>query len=378
MHSTDDLVRVIFDCYFERSFKPSDGRCTVLAAFYLVKHPPSSQVKVISLGTGTKCLPTSHFPQDGSGLHDYHAEIIARRGFVRCVMEEILRIQTKASFSSQWLVHQAEGYTFRVDVKVGLYVSTLPCGDASTRFLAALQDPEMAALKDSDIRLKDHVSFTGSSRGRDGYSLLGVLRTKPGRADSPPTSCMSCSDKIASYSILGVQGALASHLLGAPIYIDNIIIGGVSAALQLSVIEDCKRAFVDQLPPKYHLHAPSIAFTSLKYAHEQNVLGSASSAPESLSWIADTSFPFGEVLVNGYRRGVPLKHRHREKMLPRTCRLALFKLYCTVRVAQLETFTPPESIAAAKHIPCPYLTAKDALLGSRGPFSGWIRGAVPL
>ena len=63
------------------------------------------------------------------------------------------------------------------------------------RFLAAAQDPIMAALKDSapPIPLPSGVT----SRGRDNYSLFGVLRTKPGRADSPPTRCLSCSDKLA-------------------------------------------------------------------------------------------------------------------------------------------------------------------------------------
>lgn len=63
------------------------------------------------------------------------------------------------------------------------------------RFLASSQDPEMAALKDSSPPVPPPVGE--ACRGRDGFALHGVLRTKPGRADSPPTKCMSCSDKIA-------------------------------------------------------------------------------------------------------------------------------------------------------------------------------------
>ena len=36
---------------------------------------------------------------------------------------------------------------------------------------------------------------------------------------------MSCSDKIASWSVLGLQGALLSDLF-EPIYLDHIVIGG--------------------------------------------------------------------------------------------------------------------------------------------------------
>ena len=36
-----------------------------------------------------------------------------------------------------------------------------------------------------------------------------MLRTKPGRADAPPTRAMSCSDKLAAWAVLGaVPGAL--------------------------------------------------------------------------------------------------------------------------------------------------------------------------
>ena len=124
-------------------------------------------------------------------------------------------------------------------------------GDASTRFLAATQDEGTARLKDSSLSPAADSSLptnlTAISRGRDGYSLLGVLRTKPGRADSPPTICMSCSDKIASWNVHGIQGALGS-LVFQPLYISTIIIGEVPKAddgwahLRQIIEEDCERA----------------------------------------------------------------------------------------------------------------------------------------
>lgn len=112
----------------------------------------------------------------------------------------------------------------------------------------------MAALKDSTKfpELLPNVA----SRGRDNYSLYGVLRTKPGRADSPPTICMSCSDKIARWNVLGIQGAIGSHFL-RPAYISTVILGEVEEHMQDMTLEECQRAFhgrLDALDCKHSHH----------------------------------------------------------------------------------------------------------------------------
>lgn len=111
----------------------------------------------------------------------------------------------------------------------------------------------MAALKDSAPF--PELPPNMASRGRDNYSLYGVLRTKPGRADSPPTLCMSCSDKIARWNVLGIQGALASKIMH-PVYVDTIIIGEVETDMQDLVRADCERAFwrrITDMTSKYQV-----------------------------------------------------------------------------------------------------------------------------
>lgn len=256
-------------CGFKFSSK---HQYTVLAAFVLSHQDTISKPsKVISLATGCKCLPQSRLPSLGDALHDSHAEILARRGAIRWMFEEVQRSTLRSNGIDHvptWLAPTANGkWGLKGTVRLHMYISTVPCenphlllrlaqvmskflmrsfsgGDASMRFIAATQDEEIAALKNTTVFSPSDPS--SASRGRDNYSLYGVLRTKPGRADSPLTSCMSCSDKIASWSVLGIQGSLTAKVL-EPLYLSTIIIGEVDDVLRSIVSEDCRRAFSGRL-----------------------------------------------------------------------------------------------------------------------------------
>jgi hypothetical protein len=90
---------------------------------------------------------------------------------------------------------------------------------------AIYQDAEMAAIKALE---QVPQSAPGSAvRGRNGYENYGAIRTKPGRADSPPTISFSCSDKIATWAVLGLQGAMLESLFD-PVYLTGVVIGGVT------------------------------------------------------------------------------------------------------------------------------------------------------
>lgn len=216
----------------------------------------------------------------------------------------------------------------------------------------APQDPAMAALKEAASAQAAVPVNHAVARGRDNYHLLGVLRSKPGRADAPQTLSMSCSDKIARWCVLGLQGALASHLF-EPIYVDEIILGGIPSGMQDLVREDCHRAFegrmegeairgssfkcatafLSYLPPAlalpYHHHSPKITFTREPFLHERSCTESTTSTEctclasslarlvspvlKGLCWIADSGIKY-EVLINGLRRGVDDKQRLKSKL----------------------------------------------------------------
>ncbi|KAJ7179472.1 adenosine deaminase/editase [Mycena filopes] len=372
-----DLVERILDLYAGLPLRPPAGQYTILASFFLTRS--TGLYKIISLGTGTKCLPASRLPTDGESLHDSHAEVLARRGILRWLLEEIGRCQS-ATLQSNWIHICDDGrYALNDDAVLALYISTVPCGDASMRFLSSGQDEEMASLKDSTVR--PPTDLTLASRGRDNYALWGVLRTKPGRADAPSTASMSCSDKIAAWSFLGIQGALGSRFL-RPVYIDTIIIGEVPLELQPLVKEDCERATWGRLRGvrdcgKYALHRPTIQFTDLAFMHSRSSIPQVSgSCNDSLWWIADSDKP-AEVLINGFKRGVAPKHRQREQSMPQACRKSMLRLYQeTLRACGLPPEPATSTYRDVKESMLAFQAAKQSLIGESGIFSGWIRGSV--
>ncbi|KAI0370168.1 hypothetical protein BV20DRAFT_944448 [Pilatotrama ljubarskyi] len=367
--------------FLQLNFKPPEGQFTVLAAFIL---RTTEELKLISLGTGSKCLPATRLPENGDALHDSHAEVLARRGAIRWLLEEIGRhCSENVPYTSRWLDRHSDGnFTLREGVKLDMYISTVPCGDASTRYLASFQEAEMAALKDS-VKHPD-LPPNATSRGRDNYSLYGVMRTKPGRADSPPTLSMSCSDKIAAWNVLGIQGALSSTLIG-PIYIGRIIIGEVAPVMRDTVAADCARALyarlrsvqgkssLSSLPASYRLNEPSIEFTSVVFTHSRYASEppATSGCNDSLCWVSDSPRP-REVLINGFRRGVSPKHRDNPKFRPILSKLALCALYEEARAVSGTTVVSSGTYYETKQKASAYQKAKAALKGPGGPFEGWI------
>jgi len=264
--------------------KPQPGEYTLLAGFAVTDDAvPDAPPRVVALGTGTKCLPASSRCPRGEALSDSHAEVIARRAFVRFLYDELERAtsddgdgETKRDATDanasivEWVATTTTTTTptpfrLRGGVRVHLYATQSPCGDASIFELAAdgetpkerfpgptaLLRAENAKGRAANKRAKtssggsgsgagsgsglfflgatgakvfescQSLSVQGSQGSREALRVdaergvagqrLGACRLKPGRGAQ--TDCMSCSDKIARWVALGVQGALPSSLI---------------------------------------------------------------------------------------------------------------------------------------------------------------------
>jgi tRNA-specific adenosine deaminase 1 len=140
---SDMIVSATLFQYSSLPFAPQPGKHTVLASFAL-HDARSGRVQLLSLGAGVKCLPASRLPVRGDALHDSHAEVIARRGAIRWLFEEVQRdAQAHAQAQAQgqnehstsksaWVCARDRDrddglYVLRDNVHLWMYASTVPC-----------------------------------------------------------------------------------------------------------------------------------------------------------------------------------------------------------------------------------------------------------
>ncbi|XP_073942372.1 adenosine deaminase, tRNA-specific 1 [Choristoneura fumiferana] len=296
--------------------KPIDNEWTVLSCL-LQYDKISENLEVVSLGTGSKCIGASKMSPFGDVLNDSHAEVFARRGFLIYLYDNIEQaLQSKKSI----FIFENGKFTLKDNIEFIFYSSQLPCGDASIipkedeeNFGEVLQSLKQKACEDiSDIDLKKingDIHRTGakclpdsaqdSKEPGTNYHLLGQVRIKPGRGDR--TQSVSCSDKIARWIHIGVQGALLDLLINKPFFIHHFVFGaGVPYSEESLTRSLLKRTDVSMVIPDV---MPKFYQSRLVFPHIKSDLN-VRPAAGSIVWSKSRSV---EVAVQGRKLGVTKK-----------------------------------------------------------------------
>ncbi|CEL09144.1 hypothetical protein ASPCAL12284 [Aspergillus calidoustus] len=182
-------------------------------------------------GTGAKCLSASRIPHcKGLVLHDCHAEILAMRAFNFWLMSECHSVLAQEAQSVEYTNRHTNDsaspyiqrrqadisnanikrgpeppFEIQPDVRIYMYCTCAPCGDASMELcIAAQDDPTPWAIPAPETEPDNTPSDTNNEStratpllsGRGDFSKLGIVRRKPARADAESTKSKSCSDKI--------------------------------------------------------------------------------------------------------------------------------------------------------------------------------------
>ena len=172
--------------------------------------------KFVSAGMGTNFIHEQEVDYDGSSVVDCHAEILAKRGLNRYLL-----LQMKAAQCNEESIFRVVNGQFVLNshVKFHLYVSKVPCGDATIPI---------------ECHGKACLRYWESGGGGN------VVRVRDNGWYK-----MSCSDKIALWNVVGVQGALLFQLLQDPVYLSTIIVDDKDKD------DDCEeraeRAFISRL-----------------------------------------------------------------------------------------------------------------------------------
>lgn len=134
-----------------------------------------------------KCLPIAKIAEArGFVLHDWHAEIVAIRAFNHFLLHEcFLLAQTPESLScfvrrrrtDELSIEDGhQPFAVRENLKIHMYCSEAPCGDASMELIMELQnDPSPWPVP---LKLGSE-SHPEALKGRSHFSELGIVRRKP-------------------------------------------------------------------------------------------------------------------------------------------------------------------------------------------------------
>ncbi|KAI1884887.1 hypothetical protein AGOR_G00214500 [Albula goreensis] len=259
----DAVSRLVVDKFSELtdSFTSPHARRKVLAGVVMTTGTDVKKAQVICVSTGTKCINGEYMSDRGLALNDCHAEIIARRSLLRYLYSQLEHFISSRKDEQQKSIFQQcekQGYKLKDNVQFHLYISTSPCGDAR------IFSPHETAIEDQGDRHPNRKARgqlrtkIESGEGTIPVRSSNTIQTWDGVLQGERLLTMSCSDKIARWNVVGIQGSLMSYFT-EPIYLSSIILGSLYHADHLSRAMYQRIADIEDLPQLFTLNRPLLS-----------------------------------------------------------------------------------------------------------------------
>ncbi|KAF2101278.1 adenosine-deaminase domain-containing protein [Rhizodiscina lignyota] len=227
----DDIANCVLAAFeaLPPKFKPREraqGKREWVPLSGIVLSSELEPLTCVALATGMKCLPRDKMQMaNGTTLHDWHAEVLTIRAFNRFLIDECLNVAD--GNSSPWIMRSPDAelqpFTIKDDIRIHMYCSECPCGDASMELIMNEQEDATPWTYLSPVVPEE--TNVIPLHGRGYFSELGIVRTKPSRPDAPVTLSKSCTDKLALKQCTSLLNSIASLLI-APrqAYLNSLVI----------------------------------------------------------------------------------------------------------------------------------------------------------
>lgn len=255
----DKISSTIHKTYEEIMANNADcAKWKVLAGIVMTLDAEMSKMKIVGICTGTKCINGKNISMNGACLNDCHAEILVRRCLKNFFYYNLKLIAVGQKDDSIFTENETGGYRLRSCIKFHLYITTAPCGDARNLISEVVRDRHSSRKIRGCLRSKvesreDTIPITAID-GVQSWDAIINGRQK--------LITLSCSDKIAAWNVLGIQGALLSCFI-EPVYLESIIFGSIIQPGHIfQVMWGRFENSLKELPKPYQLKKPKMCCTT--------------------------------------------------------------------------------------------------------------------
>ncbi|KAE8295780.1 tRNA-specific adenosine deaminase 1 [Larimichthys crocea] len=402
MFHADEIAGLCYERFNQlpRRGKPEPGReWTLLAAVVQLTRCADSDTvekKVVSLGTGTKCIGRTAMSPKGDVLNDSHAEVIARRGCIRYLIQELHGAVSAGDSSVFCRADQRGKWKVKPGVSFLFFTSHTPCGDASIipmtdsesqpcppvtsvkgdggtdgELKRKAEEPsegkntKLPRLEEQEINLDDpkqasskteapsqsHSPETPDSVGLHPQSVPDIHRTGAKCVPGGPADPLHPGRQAGPLGGAGLPGALLSHYLEEGALLQHR--GGREVSVQP---RGYAQSFGHEVlagigPPCWFLSVSAeVLQSSLEFPFSQAQTelrhqagqGRISPCGAAISWCNVTEQPL-DVTANGYKHGVTRKALGTAKARSLLCKLELFTSFLSL-VSATDPSALPDSL----------------------------------